>query len=301
MDIIDTNLTSEFNGVSITELPFTDFSRKLVSQFDSETALEVLKLFQKMGLPAPRGGDEFLSGLEGYLVFLNQHGVVIRIEPSDSKKGFYKADRINDNALIVKPLASIKAGNALIEICPGVAQETKKENNEYLRQQLEKQGIKFWDYKLSNIGRIPIHTVKFPDGMPVVVDRLAVKKLTASINFVRRALDLFRDYSQGEAAKAEEELYGPLRHAFKEAWPDPGKMKQFWSLCERYTREGKLVAGWNQPQSEDARHEVCRYGDNRKTGEAAWAAKAYDVRLKSAEQYANSTAPAVPQSPRQPA
>ena len=279
-----TGLVSEFNKTAGI-LPKTDFVGHLRSKFDVITTLNILDEFQKMGLPLPQGKEEFLSGLEGVLVFLNKYGLVIRLEVAnfrrmpklDSSKTYYNPDRIDDNAWILKPLASLKVGMAVIEICPGCHQETKIANNEYLRKKLEKQGLEFWDYKLSNVGRVPVKTVRFPEGIPVVIDRGALNRLTDSIKPVRELLVL----ADQEAAEAQESLYAPLRQAFDDAWPDTVKMKQFWKLCRSYVREGKLVAGWNEPQPPEVVHEKCEFGDNTKTPRAAEAAKHYAVRLQS--------------------
>lgn len=50
----------------------------------------------------------------------------------------------------------------------------------------------------------------------------------------------------------QELLYGGLRRAFQEAWPDPSvspdpaKMENFWQQVREAKTEGRLVAGWNE-------------------------------------------------------
>jgi hypothetical protein len=263
-------ITSGFNRAA-DNLPETFFCKSLMQYFGRETMFRVVDAFQKMGLPLPEKEEEFLKGSVGALVFLNDYGVVIRMELSGGK-------RVNDSGWIVQPLATIDAGELLIEICPGCVQAQSAKNNAYLSHKLERQGLKFWDCKISNIGHIPVSSVRFPEGIPVVIDRLGVNKLTESAAAIRAALN---DLPSREAAEAQEKLYAPLRAAFAAAWPEPGKMKDFWSLCQSYLREGKLVAGWNTPQGEEAAREETPFGSNIKTPLAAGAAKHYESRLKS--------------------
>jgi hypothetical protein len=287
------------------DIVFDRFCLELKWAFDKDriTILEVLETFKKLGIPAPQKHGEFLSGKEGLLVFLNKYGIVIRIEKPDEKLGF-RAVRVNDEVLVAKPLASLKAGGAVIEISLGVRQETKPENVKYLREALAARGIEYWDHKLSNTGRAPIYTPHWPDGVPIVIDRGAVRRLTKKTKPISDALKKKYAMEAAEARKALEEIAAPLRQAFKKALPnkkalpDPEKMKAFWKLCEGIMQQGKLVAGWCEPQSQAAKDERPAYGDNGKTPEAAKAAKRYAARLQSAVQATSSTLPAVLQSPR---
>ena len=277
------NIGLTFNDQAAGRLPETDFFTYLAGEFNRDTALRVWEAFQKMNLPPPQKEAEFLKGLEGGLVFLNKYGLVIRIEIAEADKAAFGPDRIDDNAWILKPLASIDAGKAVIEICPGCHQATSKAQNEGLRDRLQKQNIDFWDYKFSNIGHIPIKTVHFPEGVPIVIDRLAARRLTESIEPIHAALQSMNN----EVIAAQEKLYAPLRQAFDEAWQDAKKMEQFWTLCQGHVQEGKLVAGWNERQADEASTEQCKWGSNRKTLKAAEAAKCYEIRLNSADQSAH--------------
>lgn len=276
------NLQPGFNETAYA-LSKTDFVHYLQYKFgDDATVCAVLDAFEKMGISVPESKNEFMEGTEGALVFLNRYGLVIRIELEGGFVLSPMLDRINNSPWILKPIASIKAGkNSVIEICPGCFLEKDRKKVYYLINQLCKQNINFCDYSLSNIGRIPVKTSRFPEGIPVVIDRLSVENLTKNIAFVRRALvakmtkgvafvhksmviklaeniapvrrslEIFEEAR--EAAEVQEELYKPLRQAFDTAWPDnqepdTQKMKQFWKLCQSYKEEeGKLVAGWNDP------------------------------------------------------
>jgi hypothetical protein len=257
---------SEFNRGAVDKLPETDFCVFLTKKFDRATAVKVIDSFKKMNLPPPQDGKEFLVGAEGCLLFLNKYGLVMRIEISDSEDSKLGADRINDSGWIIRPLASLDAGKAIIELIPGSLFEKDEKMKWFLQEQLQNQNINFWDNFTDNIGRLPIRTPLFPEGVPVVIDRLAATRLFRNAEPVREAL---KAYAQ-EAMKAQEKLYAPLRRAFDKAWPDARKMKKFWALCERGVQEGRLVAGWNE----------AKMGDDFKSQGAAQAAKHYEFRLK---------------------
>jgi hypothetical protein len=226
-----------------------------------------------------------MSGNEGGLVLLERYGLVLRIERKELLEHYGAAD--SGSPWIMKPLASIDVGNAVIRLCPGCAVANEKDEKQrfFLKNRLRQQGIYFWDAQSSNYGSMPIRTPSFPDGIPVVIDRGAVKKLTDDIEPVKTALE-------HEAAEATEGFYGPLRQAFEDAWPDQSgpsnavKMKQFWDLCADYKRDGKLVAGWREEGHAFSKTEM-----------AAQSASAYEARLKSTEQAAITSA-TVPQPRR---
>ena len=269
-------------------LPKTDFVDYLQKKFkDKATTSAVLDAFEKMGQPAPEFSNEFKIGTEGVLVFLNQFGLVLRIEKeSDFIASRVTPERINDSPWILKPIASIKVGNnAVFEICPGCFLEEDTKKTADLIDLLRKQNIDFWDVHFSNIGCIPVKTPRFPEGILVIIDRLAVTNLTKNITPVRLSLEEFEEAR--EAWEAQEELYGPLRQAFDAAWTDTQKMEQFFGLCRRYENEEKLVAGWNES----------RFFGGNKARQAKRAAAVYeDRRMKSAEKaVVNPAVAAVPQ------
>ncbi|MFH1157675.1 MAG: hypothetical protein V1721_02140 [Pseudomonadota bacterium] len=282
-----TGLKREFTPAG-EALPDTDFVRYLQDRFkDESTTRAVLDVFKKLNLPAPQRDREFLPGLDGALVFLNPYGVVVRIETADSKSKFFS--RI-DSPFIIQPLASIKAVKATIEICPGCFLIKKNDEaiNTYLREQLRRRKINFWDDETKNIGTLP-EIPEFPGRkFHLVIDRNAVKDLAEKISGVRRLLGLLnrqkKPKEDQEAEEVHKKLYGPFQKAFNNAWPDRSgspdaeKMKKFWELCAR--KQGKtLIAGWND-------------GDGAlSAGLASRAAKFYEEsRLKSADRIVNSDA-----------
>ncbi|MBU6474610.1 MAG: hypothetical protein KGL10_00125 [Alphaproteobacteria bacterium] len=248
------------------------FAGYLQTLFGETTAQNVLEVFDKLGLAAPRNGTEFLAGAEGGLVFLNQYGLVMRIEHADPENGRFGWSRVDDSGWVLRPIAGIEAGHAHIELCPGCNLEKDETKITYLRERLHEQQIDFWDRWLVNIGRVPVCTEQFPDGLPVVIDRLAVSALTDDVNPVAKALEK----EAHQAAEVQETLYAPLRKALEAAWPDKAgrsdaeKMKAFWQMCEQYVAEGKMVAGWNQ----------ARRGAYYKTDIVMDAAETYEKRLR---------------------
>jgi hypothetical protein len=267
------SISKDFNSEVAGQGMKTPFYAYLAEIFDTETALKVAGVFQKLGLPVPQDEKEFLMGTEGGLVFLNRYGMVIRIENANSARSPFKADRINDSPWILQPLASLDAGKAVIELCPGCHSSDDDADVSYLYEALLKQGTAFWDSGLPNVGRLPFKTPQFPEGVPVVIDRLSVRKLSDSVKPVQQALMNVNDDEVREATEAQERLYAPLRLAFDEGWTDSAKMPQFWAFCQQCVQEGKLVAGWNEGAG--------FRGRTFKTDAAIETAKHYENRLQS--------------------
>lgn len=227
------------------------FERRLKRRFGHATAQSVLSAIEKLGLPMPTDG-EFVKGSEGPLILLNDYNLAIRIDPVANKGrtlGF-NWDRINDSPFVLRPIGSVIVGKAVVEICAGAHQTADKNVECELQRQLKESGLYFWDSGLMNVGILPVKTPDFPNGIPVVIDRLAVRKLSRSANIISKAVQ--------EASLKEEEFYAPLRQAFLQAWPagaenpDASKMKAFWAICHDYARAGKLVAGWSGAESQNS-------------------------------------------------
>ena len=285
-------MAGDFNEAvkSLSLLNFSDYLHKV---FGDETAQNVFRTFQQMGLPVPVHPKEFLVGHEGTTILLNPYGLVVRIEhknftSSPQHPEYWRFDRINDNPWILQPLGSIDVGAAVIEICPGTPIEQDQEIVERLAERLAMHEIDFWDAELGNVGRIPIGDSE--DWISVVIDRLGVRWREVS-NAPRwiDELDMMREEIETEDATAAiEKFYAPLRQSFKECFPDAQKMQQFWNLCLGHEQEGKLVAGWNAASPNVAMGE--------KTIAAVEISKNYAVRLQATVQSVSSAAPAVLQS-----
>ncbi len=53
------------------------------------------------------------------------------------------------------------------------------------------------------------------------------------------------------AEDPQEILWGDLKKAFQDAWPNPQKMGEFWTKVLAAKDEGRLVTGWNELHSND--------------------------------------------------
>ena len=245
----------DFNAQSANPVPDTDFCNYLRARFDAQTTSRVLAVFDKLGLPPPESWREFIEGTQGALVFLNPYGLVFRIEQADPRQGGYPADRVNDLPWVIQPLASINAGQAVVEICPGCALQDDTMVSHWLADRLYKRGVHYWDKHWSNTGKLPATTPSFPKGIPVVIDRLAVRRLHQSTMETARLLPTVTREGH-EARIAVTALYQPLRHAFESAWFDKVRaegQKAFLDICRQYVAEGKLVAGWNDANGRDGK------------------------------------------------
>ncbi len=214
----------------------TDFFKDLKRKFGEESALKVLDAFEKINLPPPTIGNQFLKSNEGALVFVNKYGVVIRLEPQTPEKNYYV--RVSDSGCILEPLGSIDAGTAVIEICPGCDVEKDETSIEQMKEQLKGEGLVFSDDQLENLGRLHTDDARFPKGLLLILDRLAVSKMKEDLKIVKNEIT-------EEARKEQERFTAPLHKAFKEGLADSSKMNTFWELLERCVAEGEIIRGWN--------------------------------------------------------
>lgn len=207
---------------------------------DDGTRREIDKILSALNLPLPRDKSA-LRASEGRLLFLNDYGIVIRME---TKRG---VDRFDNHPWVLQPLKSFDAGDMVVEICPGC--RPAKIGMVYIvdRAIEASGGANFWDTQELNTGILPVRTPAFPDGIPVVIDRPAVSALTESVLDVKKAL--------GEMSVEEDPqpvVYARLRQALDAAFaqgvdnPDKEKVRDFWRLCREEVRNGVLVAGWKE-------------------------------------------------------
>jgi hypothetical protein len=263
------NIFNKF-AKKFTRTSATDFEQRLTDYFDAETCAHVQAVLTSLGLPLPDKKGTFMLARKGALLFLEDYGVVIRIESKPAPHGHN--ERINNSDWVLQPLASLPAGKALIEICAGCAPATMMEQAEFVSTQLKKEGISYADIQLVNTGLLPFKTPSFPKGIPVVIDRLAVNRFKHSLS------PLKTHFSRTSPQKA---LYVPLKNAFKAAWPegqaqpDPEKMRDFWQLCAKNVTAGILVAGWKIPIGD-----IDDYNDHyEKKNRAITVGKAYAKKL----------------------
>ncbi|MDH3974048.1 MAG: hypothetical protein OEV42_07200 [Deltaproteobacteria bacterium] len=249
--------------------PATDFFKDLERKFGEETAQQILEGFEKINLPAPAGSHQYLNSNEGCLVFLNKYGLVIRVEPQIPEKNYYA--RVNNTGCILQPLVSLDAGKAILEICPACYVEKDEASIEFLKALLKDEGLVFSDPQLENVGRLYSDNPKFPGGILLIIDRLAVSRMTENANIVKNPFI-------EEAKKEQEKLAGPFCKAFNEGLLDNSKMDIFWELAESYTAEGRFMAGWN-----DNSEFFDKIGFFSKTSRAKEVAKTYSRLLEKFE------------------
>jgi len=214
----------------------SDFLQDLKRKFGEDSAPLVLEAFDKINLPVPTKSNQYLKSNEGSLVFVNKYGVVVRVEPQNPAKNYYV--RVNDSGCILQPIGSIDAGTAVIEICPGCNVEKDEDSIEFMKALLECEGLIFSDPQLENLGRLYTDSTRYPDGILVILDRLAVSTKKENINIVKNKVS-------EEAKKEQKRFTAPFRDAFKEGLADKSKMRRFWELLENYASQGKIKRGWN--------------------------------------------------------
>ena len=191
---------------------------------DKKTQQGIVGAFERLGLPLPQTTDHCMPGADGILIFTNVYGLVVRIE-------FKEENAVRPSQWVLQPLGTFDAGDAVVEICPACRFEDDKNNYHFVKAALKDEGINFWDTGLRNMGRLPVGDAKFPDGIPVVVDRRAVKMLSDEVKPVKLGL-------QGKHFK-------PLRTAFNAAIRSRTQAPLFLQKCEEFVAQGKMVAGWN--------------------------------------------------------
>jgi len=251
-----------------------DFEGYLADKMNPETAKKVVDIFGKLQLPLPKKG-EFLEGTEGALVFLNRYGVVLRIE---HKKPEFTDNivRLDNNPLVLRPIASIPAKDAIVEVVPGSHSDGSEKDSLKVKELLAKANVDYWDDGAHNIGLLPFKTPQFPNGIPVVIDRLAVAKFSERLKPVKVLLKAL-----GLKSDPQEALYGKLTEAFNAAWRkgtaqvDAPKMAAFWRQAERSLKAGQLIAGWNEYRK-----------DTYKIAEARREAKKYDAEIEKSRETA---------------
>lgn len=236
-------------------------------------------VFDQLQLPIPYRRNEFSAGCDGILIPLDAYGAMLRVEVKD-KYAALTGDfrRINNSPWIVKPLASIDAGKFIVEICPGgFCEFTNEHSSTFLKQQLAKDGYSFFDNPLRNVGRLPLYSPDFPDGQPVVIDRLATIFCHSAENKLQALMPRFNP---------QDVIYSDLHEKFHAAWSDhskpadPEKMRQFWQACAVAKAEGRLIAGWKQTKAKTtSSRSPDRFAQKVAAGIAA-VGRTYDKRLQ---------------------
>ena len=272
------DLAGEFKSVS--HGADTGFHIFLNARFDDKVCADVKKVFQNLQLPFPQEKGEFMEGTGGGLIFLDRYGLVIRIET------FSQDSDINDNPWVLQPLFQHDCGpygkgprRVILKICPGCKPATHGSYVAEVDKNLAESDIHYADRQIANTGHIPYFTPKFPEGFPVVIDLPSVWRLNSAVADIKDAVHKNLQ-KLGIDQDPQQQIYGDLKNAMREAWPegtekpDPGKIRDFWKLCESAVAKGILMAGWNTDNKE------LKSGDYHKRGRAALAAAQYGKKLQ---------------------
>ncbi len=232
---------------------FLKLLKQTLYTMDQKDADEIASVLRKLQLPLPRHEEHARLGYDGLLLFLNEYGIAVKIENGEK---YSRSIRVNNEPEILKPLAVIRAGDYIIELCPGCEIYTgggiEMDN---IKRTLRKKGYDFWDCGARNLGYLPVRNLpEDPKGLLLVIDRLSIQfGCGARDNRLSMLMPKFHP---------QDLLHGPLVEKFKDAWPsrharvDAAKIAEFWQMCRAFKEEGKLVSGWEKFRGEE-------YGDAR--------------------------------------
>lgn len=223
------------------------FNQSLTRCFGEATMKKIGDIFDALQLPLPVSENEYLVGYAGLIIFDDIHGVVIRIEEKNRL-------HVDNNPLILQPLATFDAGNAILDVCAGVHVTNDKEESSFTKEQLRKWArLDYWDDKAANNGRLPVETSIFPKGVPVIIDRLSVNHLSKGAKNIKKILkSVGLDHDP-------QEIYEPIRKILKRSLIqrlfgkkiEAQSVKNFWSLCSEFKKTGKLICGWHEDHGMD--------------------------------------------------
>lgn len=231
----------------------SDLEGELTKKWGAANTREVVSVFSKLDIPLPQQG-EFIVGRKGFLVFLSRYGVTLRIED--------KNDIHVPHPLMLKPIGTLETRKSHIEICPGTRLGVEYEDRRKLMDILKVDGVKMDDDTEFNYGYLPIKTEEFPRGVPVVLDRGALRlewnkesglEGAASRRDIRAMKRIYAkleaEWQNSPYASMQSELYGELITKFKQ-WSHSGvaaktdAINSFWSACEA-SKQSLLDDGWS--------------------------------------------------------
>lgn len=229
-------------------------------QYNKETAKSVAHFFNAVSLPVPQENEYTKTNDGSYLVFLNNHGCVIRMTPHSIKPFIHPR--------ILQPLVIKKNKKLRMEIYPGVNAGVPPEDMRPLQKELRKDSIGFYDDIYENAAYLPYKkALGIPENYSVVIDMGAIDRLALSVGTVkdilRNTIKKFRDLP--EKKSYQDILYAPLREAFEQAWPQdrepcPRKMQDFWNKCRKELDNGVLIVNW---KNKAGNYKNARYGSQK--------------------------------------
>jgi hypothetical protein len=226
--------------------------------YEKPTATAVSALLSNLRLPVPEAGEYTKSWDDGFIVFLNPYGCLLRLVDKE------KSPLIHDPA-ILRPLASRNAGRMRVDINPGVECPIDPRDVPSLFFRLKERGIIFWDGKVRNCGYLPAQQGE--RRIPVVIDpdSCAVRQLSQSVSLVDRMFQVknivtntlricalpSRDKPPEAQISTQDMIYGQLSSIFNAAWPtdreapkNPIGISKFWDTCHSFREKGLLITSW---------------------------------------------------------
>ena len=231
----------------------TEFTVELSNLFGYRSMTKIMSGLEKLDVLPPIKEDEFFHGCDGIMIFMEDYGVAVKIEKTESKFG---SRVIHPNSL--QPLFQQAAGKAIIDVIPGINLDRVGIEDVYnLWDELNKDGVHFRDYARRNMGFIPFQTKEETQGIPATIDSLSVidsalRTSLENVIFKRPLRKKHLELRKSSYLNSPQEIfYRPLVKAFNESFADKRKMQETWQLCSRFKNEGKLIDGWNEILEKD--------------------------------------------------
>lgn len=198
------------------------------------------ELWAMTGLPVPADG-EFFKGRHADRVYLTGHGLCFsfvyrRTHLFNSLAGLFGGQRDMNapvyagrrlvNEQILQPLLQVDLGdNCCFEIVPGVERVgVDKRTVKSLARALKGEQIEFWAPEPEFVGRVRVPGKD--QSLELIVNRRSVRPMTSGAG------------QDASAAAIQEEVYGPLRGQFAEAWK-----RGSGEVFEKALAECALIAG----------------------------------------------------------
>jgi hypothetical protein len=240
-------------------------------------------LLDAMGLPDAQPG-EYLDGNESRQIFLDHYGLVIRAGSRAAAP---------EHKLILAPLRATKpilyrGVQRVLELMPGIRAGVSDTGDVLdVKKSLKAAGIDFWDSQRDNCGYLPIKSEYYPNGIPVVLDRGAVKRDMERAPGKKTTLIEYHGTQQ--------DVFAPLLKKLSRSWPanenvPVAPMKAFMEACRKDIagKGDRLLSNrWNNPHTDEPDYssedgpsdDMWNYYIN-KAHEAELAGAAYAKRLK---------------------
>ena len=216
---------------------------KIREHYGGLEAEGVISFFDMLGLPVPEQGEYYQTSDTGFLIPLDDLGVLIRVTNDDDFPNY-------NHVHVLDPLFSRSFSGLRVDIMPGVeAPVTKQEAGILKRELYFRCGIELCDGHPYNFGFLPGTDPRFP----VIIDEIGITYITKP----SRALDEYVPAGkEPDTYNPQEELYGEIKRQMSAAWPshslrpDPEKFHDAFKQCHAMKEKGKLVSAWQDVEAD---------------------------------------------------